>query len=125
MFPDPVHRRFTLVLLQLIQNQFEIFKSKIPWILDKRHFLRVSTVLGYHFFFSFFLLLFLADLGNLLLSDVTALSVLDVRRLAEKETFLSDLSEEKLTADTDLGSELMGDDSDSFSSRIRLKCKEK
>lgn len=70
------------------------------------------------FFFSFFLALFLADLG-LFPPSVDTVSVLDVLRLAE-DTLFSDLSELKLTTDADLDSGLMGD-SDSFSSSMRLK----
>lgn len=70
------------------------------------------------FFFSFFLALFLADLG-LFPPSVDTVSVLDVLRLAD-DTLFSDLSELKLTTDADLDSGLMGD-SDSFSSSMRLK----
>lgn len=70
------------------------------------------------FFFSFFLALFLADLG-LFPPSVDTVSVLDVLRLAE-ETLFSDFSELKLTTDADLDSGLMGD-SDPFSSSMRLK----
>jgi hypothetical protein len=71
------------------------------------------------FFFSFFLGLSLADLGFVPLSVLTAVSVLEVRRLAEFTVF-SDLSEAKLTTDEDRDSGLNGT-SDPFSSRIRLK----
>lgn len=76
------------------------------------------TKKDHFFFFSFFLALFLADLG-LFPPSVDTVSVLDVLRLAE-DTLFSDLSELKLTTDADLDSGLMGD-SDSFSSSMRLK----
>lgn len=76
------------------------------------------TKKDHFFFFSFFLALFLADLG-LFPPSVDTVSVLDVLRLAE-DTLFSDLSELKLTTDADLDSGLIGD-SDSFSSSMRLK----